>query len=276
VYETACRRRNTGRFIHVSLAVIIKKIRQMEYLKTIPITTLIIIYLFSCGLLYLIGFWTTFDIDIFNLISIYDIPKSFLLPFVLSNGLYVLGLTFNMIPSFTDNRKKINSFFVGKETWPNNANKIIIAITNIDFVLYMFILIWYAFTFNPLNNYLFWIISGYLIAFRITHRLVNSDLIIRKIPNIIFRSYIANLIVFIPISCFIIGKVSSLQIYRNSKIKTIEIVPISKNIQKSENSCSLKLLGFISDKIIISEIDNSKIYIYNMDSLSEIVINNNR
>lgn len=248
----------------------------MDYIKTVPITTLILIYLFSCGLLYLIGFWTTFDIDVFNLISIYDIPKSFLFPFVISNGFYLLSLTFKMIPNLTDTSGNINSFISEKGTWSYRKNKIITSLTNIDLLLYLSIYTWYNLIEKPLFNMAFWILSGYLISYRLTYKLVNSELIVGKITNTTIRMYLANLCIFIPISCFVIGKVKSLTIYNNSNIKTIAIDPINSQVQKSEKSCSLKLLGFISDNIIVSEIDNSKVYIYKQGNVNKLIINNYR
>src|SRR5690348_1982129 len=62
----------------------------MKYpLSKISITTFAIIYLFFCGGLYLIAYWTTFGFDITNYISLTDVPKSFILPVSIGLGLLV-------------------------------------------------------------------------------------------------------------------------------------------------------------------------------------------
>lgn len=73
-----------------------------DILKKIPTTTILLTYLFICGVLYIIGFWSLFNIDISNLVTITDIPKSFVFPFVISQGLFLFNMLTQFITASTD------------------------------------------------------------------------------------------------------------------------------------------------------------------------------
>jgi cell division protein FtsL len=73
-------------------------------LNKVSYTTIIVVHLFICGTLYIIGYWSTFDFDITNYIEIFDIPKSFVFPLAISIGTSVLSIMIQAI-AFTINKK---------------------------------------------------------------------------------------------------------------------------------------------------------------------------
>ena len=53
-----------------------------ELLKDLSLTTLVVFYFFFCGGVYLYSFWSTFNFDPSDLITLTDVPKSFIYPLV--------------------------------------------------------------------------------------------------------------------------------------------------------------------------------------------------
>lgn len=103
-----------------------------DFLKNIPVTTILLTYLFICGILYLIGFWSTFNIDVFSLISIYDIPKNFAFPLLVSQGFFALYAVTGNIINLNDDREDIGQFIVIKKEWNPNKRILLSFLTSIN------------------------------------------------------------------------------------------------------------------------------------------------
>jgi hypothetical protein len=121
------------------------------------------------------------------------------------------------------------------------------------------------------NNGLFWTISSVTIAYYLLHKFVNLNIVKSKISSHIVRYFIGHFVIFFPISCLSTGKVTSLRIFHNSDNKYISIVNI-KSASVKPDTTRLKLLGFISDRIIYSTLDNKKTFILNKDSCDGIIL----
>ena len=85
------------------------------------------------------------------------------------------------------------------------------------------------------------------------------------------RLFIGHFLIFFPISCLSTGKIQSISILQNKSKSNIRIE--SKTI-KSVNAVtdSLKLLGFISDRVVYGTLDNKHIYITSKDSYDTVVL----
>ncbi|MFC6877682.1 hypothetical protein ACFQFB_11205 [Flavobacterium myungsuense] len=91
-------------------------------------------YLFVCGSLYLIGFWSTFDINVFSLISIYDIPKNFVYPLMISQAYFVVNMITGQyfLHSYLNNDSENKDFFVEiNEDWSHKKKVFISIISSI-------------------------------------------------------------------------------------------------------------------------------------------------
>lgn len=228
------------------------------FLNKLPVATLIIIFLYVCGSLYLIGYWSTFGIYVFTLVDLIEIPKNFIFPFILSSGYYFVLLFFSKIYTPNFYKEPINS----------NSNSlvdnIIIVITTVAaIILYIFV-----------DNYLFWGISTVLLSTAIVNKAVKSELIKEVLPNFGIRKFILSVVIFTPIAALVGGKVSGLTIYKNHLTRQISVISKATNIDTLANNDStrLKLLGFLGDKIIISTLDNEKILILNQSSFDIVEI----
>ena len=71
-----------------------------DWFDKVSFTTVVIVYLFVCGGLYIIGYWGEFFLDITPFISIADIPKSFILPFK-NSGLVLILLIHSTLYAIT-------------------------------------------------------------------------------------------------------------------------------------------------------------------------------
>ena len=77
-----------------------------DIISKITFTTFILGYLFFCGSVYLISFWSTFEFDITNYIDLLDIPKSFIYPLATGIGVSILGTVIQGIIHTNENLKK--------------------------------------------------------------------------------------------------------------------------------------------------------------------------
>lgn len=233
-----------------------------ETLKKLPLTTIIISYFFVCGGLYLIGFWTIFNIDISSFIAITDIPKSFIFPFVITQGFYF----FYMFANLLTNEKHITDiklFTINPDKIWKRIIKVIISYDTIFSFSIPFIISYYQ---SHKLNALFWGVCSIWISLYLMSKVKNSDFFKTQIPNYSIRNYVSYIICFIPLSCFSTGKIFSIGIFNNTNIQYINIDNRNQNI----DSCSLKFLGFLGDKLIVSSLDNKKVSYINQSSFTKV------
>jgi len=242
-----------------------------ENFKNIPITTILLTYLYICGVLYLVGYWSTFDVDVFSLISIYDIPKSFVFPLLISQLFFLLNYLTGNFVDFTTDREGLNYFIQINPEWKGFKRRIILTLTSLN--LWMSLPITYfIINYNETkNNWFFWFAGSFILSYYLLYRFLNLDIVRANIKSYILRLFIGHFLIFFPISCLSTGKIQSILILHNKAIKHISIE--SKTI-KSVNATtdSLKLLGFISDRVIYGTLDNKHIYISNKDSYDTVVL----
>jgi len=242
-----------------------------ENFKNIPITTILLTYLYICGVLYLVGYWSTFDVDVFSLISIYDIPKSFVFPLLISQLFFLLNYLTGNFVDFTTDKENLNHFIEINPKWKGFKRRILLTLSSYNLWLSLFFS-YFLFNYNEIkNNSLFWFIFSFVLSYYLLYRFLNLDIVKAKIESLILRLFIGHFLIFFPISCLSTGKIQSISILQNKSKSNIRIE--SKTI-KSVNAVtdSLKLLGFISDRVVYGTLDNKHIYITSKDSYDTVVL----
>lgn len=231
-------------------------------LTHLPITSLIIIYLFISGGVYLVGFWGTFNVEAFSLIEIWDIPKNFIAPFLYSGGAFLLFVTAYWL--YINSRKE-NIFIKTNPSSDMPKKK-----SNYKIYLILIVMILFLIFYNSLRfNYYFWTLSFFTLAGVLILEIKDASLAVKIIPNNLLRFYVFILIILPPVMCFVVGKGNALLIYNNSKVQIVKIATNSKSNNISDTT-SLKLLGFLGEKFIVSSLDNKKIFVLNQSSFDVI------
>lgn len=238
-----------------------------EILKILPATTLILVYFFLCGGLYLIGFWSTFEIDITNFVSLTDIPKSFVLPLAVGSSLTILNV-FLLAIITSGHKESVDANKV--EERPKSLKRFIFSrLISLDFVILLASAS--AFWFISANKLVFryWIFFGMLMASLLMLKFDRIRSIRKLLPYYNLRLILAHTLILIPIACFGFGKGFSLRIFHNESIHIYQSIrPKNETGELSR----LKLLGFLGDKLILSTTDNKKIVFINMSSKNEFVL----
>jgi hypothetical protein len=246
-----------------------------QIIEKLPFATILLSYFFVCGGLYLIGFWATFNIDITNFVSITDIPKSFVLPFVLTQGFFLLQAMINLIstPHIKEDDEYEKEETVIKKT---KLKELISIIFNVDLLISIAFITIISFYVKYQLNSFYWAISGAAIGMYLVYKFTSIKIVAEKIPYPMLRIYLAYVVCLLPIFCFVTGKVTSINIYNNKDIMYINQISDSSqsgnttmNFPKRDSS-SLKLIGFLGDKLIISSINNKKIIFINQSSFKTV------
>jgi hypothetical protein len=250
-----------------TLVATIKTMTTNNLIDKVPITTIVVSYFFICGGLYLIGFWTVFKIDISAFISITDIPKSFVIPFIFTNGTYLGQIILNSL--LTKFYKDNNGDFSHSST----LNKSLI----IDIIATLIIVVILFFSKNYTDDPYFWTISCTLVGLYLLFKFCVSSFIKSVVPYFTLRLYFGYILILTPIFSFATGKYVALNIYNNYNNTDLAKKYIIKNKFISDNTSidtsfnNLKLIGFIGDKTIASTEDNKNFIIINNDNNEHII-----
>jgi len=238
-----------------------------ELLKLLPLTTILISFLFVTGGCYLLGYWGTFGIDAFSIIEIWDIPKNFITPFMYSGGVILIFLFIWSL--------YVNSFTKGNTALPFNFdfkdNKFKILIRIILFVIIFFFAAFGVHKFR--NNYTFWSFTVLSLALLTIFELLRSEIIRSYIPRTSVRIFLVFTLIFTPSISFLLGKKKALIVYENisEKDRIISIDRSKMNINISDTTY-LKFLGFLGTKFIVSSLNNEKIFFLNQSAFDVIEV----
>jgi hypothetical protein len=238
----------------------------------IPATTLGLIYCFVCGGCYQLGYWTTFDFDISGIISITDIPKSFIYPFFLTNIAFLIHLAFNdfvykNFEGIFPPAKVVANTNQPKKTFLKTFVYQVFADRYLLFFLIVGILFYY---YKPYSK-IFWVLTCVCFSFILTHRLTHSN-IMQTVKSAKFRIYISYIVFWFPILAFLTGKMNGIKIHAKEKYQTISRITVSKGDINPNTLINSIFLGFLGDKIILQSPDNSNIVVLNQSSVDVIYI----
>ena len=233
-----------------------------EYIKTVPLATFILLCLFFCGGLNLIGYWGTFDIKMQEWVTIWEIPKSSLYPLSVSLAFYFAGeiiiyavskAKILINDSDSDLRNDPNYIDISHNSKFTNILVIVGCITVIS--LYYpckHTIAYWSFCFIFLFVFLHMKLLGLL-----------QDNERFKINENLIRPFVT-FIVIVPICMFFLGKQDALEVYNNSKINIINKKAIV-NITDTSAISSIKFLGALGDKFIVSDLKNERMFIINQN-----------
>jgi hypothetical protein len=236
-------------------------------LNKLPFTTGIVVYFFLCGGLYLIGFWTTFEIDVTNFISITDIPKAFVLPLVVGAGFSLLNIFLNSVISRYSRDREQDPVV---EERPKSIGRYLLRrLISLDFFIVITIAV--ALLVVTTNNLVagYWLFFGFLIAILLQFKFIDSSAVKAVLKSSDLRLIVSQVLIFIPIACFVIGKGLSLKVLNNEKPFIYKETRVGTACTSNEK---LKLVGFLGDKIVLSSMDNKKIIFVSHTSKEEFII----
>lgn len=243
-----------------------------KVLKYIPFTTCVLLFLFICGGLYLIGYWSTFNVDITNTVDLMEVPKSFIFPFVVTFGIGFFFMVINFIA--IDIFPKPKSRVLNMPAKDIGKKKLIIPVNKISFWILLSPLILLGIRSLIGNTQTFWYFSGFFLSMLLWVKGVLTEKIYFMFTNKNLAMPVIFLFVCTPVMSFCLGKGNGVKIYDNMEIKYINIININTanpTLPKTDhNLSSLKFLGLLGDKLILSSLDNKKIVFINQSSFEAV------
>jgi hypothetical protein len=247
-----------------------------ESLKSITLVTALLIYFYVCGGLYLIAFWSTFDLDISSFISLSDIPKNFVFPFIITNALVFILMymqhLFNV--EIIGLGKLIISFRKGKvrEKEVKKKGRVLKWFKRFLMELFdvnTFIILFFSFSvyYYDRSKYsaTYWGLACGAFFLLLSTKLREWEWLDNLLVKYPIMAFIRFFVILFPVSCFVTGKISSLRIYNNDESRTLNAI-ISNKSHPIIDSTSLKFLGFIGNRAIVSSLDNKKIVVLSQDA----------
>lgn len=117
-----------------------------------------------------------------------------------------------------------------------------------------------------------WFVLPFFLVIALTAKiLAEYDFLKNYIEDNNLRLYLYNFLFGLPIICFSLGKFNAREIYYSNLSKYIKVIKKDINNNMSANE-SQNLLSFLGDKLIVGNLDNTKIWIFNQSEVSEVEI----
>lgn len=222
--------------------------------KYLPLATMLLIYYFVCGSLFEIGFWHTFNLDITSLISISEIPKNVVSPFIKTQVLGVIMAVLLLL--FSKIEKGESNYDWMKRTNPK-AHKTFRFIIRIS----LLIVVGTAVALHKKHQYTpaYWDFFTLFISILISLLLLDNKWIESKIKSTALKLFTTLTIIYLPLACLAVGKITSIDIFKNKEVQYISFQP-NLGIDKE-----YKLIRIVNgDKAVIAPLDNHEIVIINL------------
>lgn len=253
-----------------------------DVLSQLSSTTFILIFVYVCGGLYLIFYWNYLDVYIFPVVTITEIPKSFIYPFLLTNG-YIAFVVFLLC--FRDGLRNVpilltnciisfSNFF--KKGYSRRQPALYSGF-NLEHPLnpglfWCFLVLASIIAFKIDRQYwIFWYIVSFVVIFPISEMVTGMPFVKRGIKHHLLRRYLIVCIIATPALSIVMALSESYKVSNNKSIKYIEFSFKDSSVNFiPEVSGRLKLLGFAGDKIIASTINNDKKYFINQASVDKL------
>jgi hypothetical protein len=228
-----------------------------EKLDFAMISTISIVYFTACGALWHIGYWSTFDINILQFISVGDIIKSFVFPFLSSSIVILLAYFFTNYITIADNIGKPDQYIsgMGKNTKIGqylNKNRMFFLTIYLGFIFFLYI---YG------NDYK-WSYLPLPISIPIGIFLSHQTFFIKKIAHPDLRFFTVTFLALLPLISFGLAKQESLAIRDNKKYKIVTRIE-SESKNDLTYLIGYKYIGSGGNKIFLSKLDNTEIVYVN-------------
>jgi hypothetical protein len=201
-------------------------------------------FLTICAGLYHLAYWDTFNINGLAYISLGDVIKSFLYPFISAIIMFVVGII-------------IGNFLMPKKLFPEGEGsktkigKIINSTWFIEILLLTWlILIYLLYKYGSVYRWIFW---GFITGYVPWLYLNKIGFLSASFPNSRIRNGVLVVIIFLPIYSFSSGKINSEMVKDNIKYEFITEI---KSTSIDNQSDTLKLIGFTGNHYFISNLKN--------------------
>lgn len=230
--------------------------------KPLEVISLLVAFGTVVSALYLFGFWSTFEINILQFISIADILKLGIYPAVFGLMSFTIGAIIGTILPQNETKavnkekkeisksERINSFV------EKHFNKVFI-IAQLIFILILFF---------AKDSYV-WIAGAILFTFVITLIVKEPKILEKLIPNSKVRGFLFFILIGFNLLSFAVGKRDAYNILEAKSVKVINPKIFkeygSEALKKKglfEGEETLKFIGIAGDYYFFIKMDNSKIY----------------
>ena len=215
--------------------------------------TILIMYFGTCGGLWHVGYWSTFDINYLQYVGLTDIIKNFAIPFLRTAGISIILYFVTNILQFANRQDNPDALYYGRASQTKAGiflNKWSFIFMTIYFISIILILIYddyKKYTYLPLY-----------ISIPISIYFTNQGLFYKQIVNPDLRNGVINFLVLLPLFAYCMAKMQSLAIYENHSYKVVKTVQLneSDSKNKADKLIGLKFLGSTTDVIFLSEMGN--------------------
>lgn len=241
-----------------------------KFFEKVSITTLLLLHLFVCGGLYIIGFWTTFNFDVTNYLDVMDIPKSFVLPLALSSGLSLINIISQSIAG-PEKRKETKQNDKPSKFQNSLFYKALFSETGLAFV---FILTAFTLIIIKLEE-LFYIFVCIFLMIYISYKVSRQPSFYIWFPSSTIRLLFIYLGIALPIISFLLGKLNSLAIHKNENFFAVANIEFSDDHSDSVY-LNKKLLGKLGQTIFLTDSMNENIQVLNLDFIRNIEYKQNK
>lgn len=218
-------------------------------LKKITNPLILIPFLTICSASYHMSYWSEFGLNGLSFISLADIIKSAAQP--MSVWVMVI-LVSNFVAYFF--------CYVALERGNIRVKSLKAKSFEMSVWYLPFLLLWLiVITVIPMyfSHPLRWIPFSFIASFPIVSVLVLNGFLADDISDFLVRTYTVMILVLLPILSYSMGKIDAGFIERNIKYQ----YTIGNGLDKSSEPDTLKLLGFTTDNVIFSTLENDQIYI---------------
>lgn len=200
-------------------------------------------YAFTVSLAYLFSYWSTFQINILEYISLSDVIRLSIYPIVVANLSVMIGLIFGTFQGYAISKRN--------EKEQKHSMKWVYG----SLVLFCIILI-------VTDRYHLWFIGSLLVALLLSVLIIRNTNITQVLPSVSQNIKIAlfTIIIVLPFLGFAYGKINAHHILIGHKTRFAKASIFKDNNLLNQND-KLKFLGIAGDYIIFLSEDNSRYFI---------------
>lgn len=212
-------------------------------------------YAFSVSLAYLYGYWSTFDINIFEYISFADVIKLSLFPILISMWAFAIGILLRIVKDI-DTSTTNNTKSTWEDRWLIGWKKYMIMMSLVIYMVLMSGL-----------NYL-WLILPFVISMWITDTIFRLVDMGRLFPYLSYatRYTILYFLIVLLLGSFAHGKINAHDILIGHKTQFVS-TSIFKDKTLFAGDGKLKFLGIAGSYMIFLSNDNSMSFIIKAEQI---------
>lgn len=232
-----------------------------DILSQVSVTTLLLVFLFFCGTLYIISYWSTFNFDITNYIELFDIPKSFVFPLATGLGVAFLSLLAQAVIKVSGDEEplprtaeNINMRLLRKWSWINSNSLALVSL--IGCMLF----------YEPHQEWIVIVVGFTLIGWGF-RKMNRNEYVVKLIPFKRARFFFSVLITFIPVYCVCKGKLDGIAVWKNRHYYSVAHVVYVERLPGNDDVVGKKLLGKLGSCIIITDSANASIMVLNLEKV---------